>query len=667
MATEIRTIPLPRASSTPSPALQAWVRVEWLLLFICAGVFALRTVPSAFATLQTDFPNYYLTAKLAREGVDTAHVYEWRWLARQKDHHEIDRSVIGLVPITPFSTLAVAPLAGFKPLIAKRIWLVFQIALLLPIVYGLREMTGQPLRRIALIVLGCPPLHRNLLYGQFYVLLTALLIGACWAHQRKRMSLAGALVAIATAIKLFPVVFCLYFLRKREWRALLAAVATGAACIAVSVSVFGWEVHRTYLRQILPWTLRGEGFPPYALGSGSLSTLLHCLFVYEPQWNPQPWHPSPVFFVVLQAVLPMVILAPALLLCDERDDSASRVALEWSALTVGTLTVSTIPASYNFTLLVLPMTVLVAWLLRRRSSLAWLAIVLYVGIGLPSGWDVGSASGLGAVLQVPRLYMLVALAAVFYVTMGSIALHTPKRRRVTLAIGGILALVAALQVASGLHHQRGLYDDFAYRIPDASGALLTAAPGWHDGDVLRIAMQPTGYRLLEHMSAPPSNVPFSESAVGPDEISFATNNERVLVESAGARSTITSRGGGHLQGYRRCRVSDALPGWTISRVPAGSSWTWNRVRPPSSRGARSGTSFDAKHDRRGTGDVSSRRIADRCRACEGDLGLAPSAHQRGAESRGASGWRGSISRCFARWTLASLQPHGSRKLESRTP
>jgi hypothetical protein len=513
------------------------------LLAAFALLFAFKTIPSAFSTLQTDFPNYYLTAKLVTEGADTAHVYEWRWLARQKDHHEIDRAVVGLVPITPFSTLIVTPLTGFKPLLAKRVWLVFQLALLIPIGFGLHAITGQPMRRIALIVLACMPLHRNLSYGQFYILLVALLIGACLAHQRRRMKLAGALVGIAAAIKIFPIIFCVYFLRKREWRACLSAVFTGAACVAVSVGVFGWEVHRTYVRQVLPWTLRGDVLSPFTLSSGSLSTLLHCLFLYEPQWNPHPWHFSPVMYAVLQALLPMLVLAPALLLCDERDHGASRVALEWSGLTVATLAVSTIPASYNFTLMILPMTVLVAALVQKRSRFVWLAVALYVGIGSLSRWNVGTFAGLQMMLSLHRFYMLLAFVITLYAALGTIALRSADRRRTTLAIAVALAVITVLQAVSGVRHQRGLYDDFAYRLPDASGALLAAAPALHNGNVLRIAMQSDGYRLLDRMDSAPLKGPYAESSLGPDEIAFASAGDRVLIERAGAQSVITAREG----------------------------------------------------------------------------------------------------------------------------
>jgi hypothetical protein len=72
------------------------------VLFLCG-----HTLPRAWKTLNTDFPNYYVAARLAQEGYDTSRMYEWPWIAREKDHRSIDMRVIGLLPITPFSTLAV--------------------------------------------------------------------------------------------------------------------------------------------------------------------------------------------------------------------------------------------------------------------------------------------------------------------------------------------------------------------------------------------------------------------------------------------------------------------------------------------------------------------------------------------------------------------------------
>ncbi len=42
-----------------------------MLLALLAAYLSARTLPRAWRTLNTDFPNYYLTAQLTREHYDT--------------------------------------------------------------------------------------------------------------------------------------------------------------------------------------------------------------------------------------------------------------------------------------------------------------------------------------------------------------------------------------------------------------------------------------------------------------------------------------------------------------------------------------------------------------------------------------------------------------------
>jgi hypothetical protein len=135
------------------------------LLGLLGVVLLGYTLPRAWKTLNTDFPNYYLAARLVREGVDPSRAYEWIWLQREKDHRNIDQPVVGLVPITPFSTLVMWPIAGLPPLVAKHAWLILNLALLFPIVWLMRSITGLSLLQVGCLVGLCFPLHRNFLYG----------------------------------------------------------------------------------------------------------------------------------------------------------------------------------------------------------------------------------------------------------------------------------------------------------------------------------------------------------------------------------------------------------------------------------------------------------------------------------------------------------------------
>jgi hypothetical protein len=418
------------------------------------------TLPRAWRTLNTDFPNYYLAARLVHEGVDPSRAYEWIWLQREKDHRNIDQPVVGLVPITPFSTLAMWPIAGLPPLTAKHAWLIFNLALLFPIAWLMRSVTGLSLLQVGCLVGLCFPLHRNFLYGQYYVVLLGILTAALWAVQRQRNYLAGSLLALGVAVKIFPVILALHFVKKKNWAALIACLFTGILCAAVSMSVFGWSLHRTYLLQVLPATLRGEALDPYNLTSSSLSSLLHRLFIFEPQLNAHPALHAPWLFAILHPALQLALLLPALIWIDARASSATRTALEWSALLLATLTFTPLPASYHFTVLILPVAIICGYLVReRRSALLILVIALYLAAGYP-GWNTAPVDGWKALLHVKRLYVLILLTTV---ALSLIRSGVRVHQRVWWLTGAAVALT--ISIVSGLKHQRGLFDDYPYRLP----------------------------------------------------------------------------------------------------------------------------------------------------------------------------------------------------------
>jgi hypothetical protein len=117
---------------------------------VAVAFLGLHTVPRAWTKLNTDFPNYYLTARLAHEGFDTSRAYEWIWLQREKDHRSLDIPAVGMIPITPFSTLVIWPLTTLPALAAKRLWIVANLALLVPLCWFIHSLTRLSYRRIAL-------------------------------------------------------------------------------------------------------------------------------------------------------------------------------------------------------------------------------------------------------------------------------------------------------------------------------------------------------------------------------------------------------------------------------------------------------------------------------------------------------------------------------------
>ncbi len=500
----------------------------------------MHTLPKAWGTLNTDFPNYYMSARLVHEGYDTSRMYEWTWLEREKDHRALDIRVIGLLPITPFSTLAMWPLTSFAPLAAKHIWILLNLAFLVPLAWLLRSMSGLSYQRIGLALTLCFPLHRNLLYGQLYVLVLLMVVAACWSYLRGLRVLAGTLVAIAAVCKVFPALLLVFFLRRRDWRALAASGVAGAGAIALSVAVFGWQVHRTWLYEILPWTLHGEGLQPYSINA-SISGVLHRLFLSEPQWNPHPWHDSPLCYALVLPALQMLILAPSILLIRRRASTRNRTLLEWSALLTAALTVSTIPASYNFVLMVLPVCMLASILIERRLY-RWLAalVIAYLGIGFPMP-SPHNAAGLAVLFFVPRLPLMLAVLCGIYALLWDRRARTTTSDWTSYAWAVAMIMLVCVNTRSTLHLERAERTEYAYRLPLQTQGFLNSAPKVAGNGVCYSAFMPTGYHLIcqEKDATQADQSPDSPS----DDLSFTSGFGHTWVEQASSpRSQIVELG-----------------------------------------------------------------------------------------------------------------------------
>ena len=98
----------------------------------------------------------------------------------------------------------------------------------------------------------------------------------------------GITLAIAGALKIYPALFLIFFLWKKQWRAAAGVVAGVIGAAALSVFLFGRNAFVLYATEILPAGLRGESLDPYSTGWNSLTALLRRLLIYEPELNPSP-------------------------------------------------------------------------------------------------------------------------------------------------------------------------------------------------------------------------------------------------------------------------------------------------------------------------------------------------------------------------------------------
>jgi hypothetical protein len=538
MATSKLMPPLPPGviDIGPISISRKWLAAaEWILLALLTAQIGLRTAPRAWQSLNSDFPNYYLTARLVREHFDTSRIYEWVWLQRQKDHREIDQSTVGMVPITSFSTLVLYPVASMPALAAKHCWLIVNLGLLLATLWLLQSLTGLSWRRVLFITALSFPLRVNFLLGQYYVLLLFLLTLACWLYLRQRRFMAGVAVGLAAGLKIFPIVYLVYFVRKKDWRAFAGGVAASLSSLAVSILVFGSALSRIYATQVLPATFRGEALAPYNLQAASLSSLLHRLFVYEPQLNPNPAANLPWMFSLLHPLLLTAVMAPAILLAVPSDSRPRRIQLEWASVLFASLAISTSPASYLFTMLILPVALMLGFLQEKKQ---WFRVavllLLYVAAGFLGGRN-GGANGWFALVEVPRLYALILLGVLSYLTLLEESPFKESKAHRPVWLFALLIFLT-LSLATSLRHQHDLYAGYKWRIVESPEILSASHPAIGNDSTLFIALLSDGYHsAVVHGKT----VTFSDKSDG-DHLAITANTNEQWVEQAKKTSVVRS-------------------------------------------------------------------------------------------------------------------------------
>src|SRR5262249_3737422 len=102
------------------------------------------------------------------------------------------------------------------------------------------------------LLLVCGPFRAQMLQGQLNIVLLALITGAWAAERSDRPALAGVLLGLATAIKLFPGFLLLYYAMRGRWRVVLAGIAALLACTVLTAGIFGADAYVVYVRDVMP-------------------------------------------------------------------------------------------------------------------------------------------------------------------------------------------------------------------------------------------------------------------------------------------------------------------------------------------------------------------------------------------------------------------------------
>ena len=257
--------------------------------------------------------------------------------------------------------------------------------------------------------------------GQSSLVLLGLMLGAFVLLRAKREISAGALIALAAAIKAFPVMAIIYLIYRRYWKATASLLVALVFLLLVLPAPFrGWERAWRDLRQwsvgMLKYTPAGVAQRPmrsYTWKNQSLVGVSNRLLRHVDADAASAPH-TPIYvnladlkFATVNAIIITVALALGILFIAAMPQRAMRTAesdaLEFALLILMVLMVTPLSFGYLFSWLILPFAIVTQRMLTGKgSSLLWWSLpvlaILALALPFPRGAQIYGNTFFGALL-----------------------------------------------------------------------------------------------------------------------------------------------------------------------------------------------------------------------------------------------------------------------------
>jgi hypothetical protein len=292
----------PRAGQ-PSTARRPGGRPGWLLLglyLLGLGLslqLAWSTVKQLHGTKGADFLVIHEAAGAVLGGKQ---LYDVR---------RVERDLFGpSYHLPPLGAVVAAPFGLLDEDTALTAWRLLTLAAHFGSLALLLRVLGvpwsSPLAPAALAVWAfCWPARATLIHGQWDALFLLTLSAVWWAERRRRGLLAGALLALAGSVKPYPLLALGYFVGRRRWSALLAALLGLALLLGLAYALGGPRNTLIFLQQVVPHLGATTAYAENQSLAGFLARLI------EPEMRPVVAE-SPTVYLLSRLLFLAGLLAP---------------------------------------------------------------------------------------------------------------------------------------------------------------------------------------------------------------------------------------------------------------------------------------------------------------------------------------------------------------------
>ena len=310
---------------------------------------------------------------------------------------------------SPFNTIAFYPFIFIQDVyLAKAIFNVFSIILFLLALYGLLKKYGENIRWlvIALPILFYVPFRNQILFGQTYFLVFALVVfGFLWIEKRQYSIGSGALI-IALFLKIFPIAYGIPLIFKREWKAVFFGIFISFIILGLSIWFTGIDLWKTYFFEVLPNAIKNKSTVNFQFNAQSLEVFLKTLFVQDDYYNPTVLFDNNRMYFIIKCILKSIIVGVALSLSFSNKKNLFALLSIW---VVTLFLMQSRTASYAQLLWIIP-----AFYMSNSTVVLSKKIGFFIILLLLCNIPLSILEDLPIFFKFSRLWLMIGLSILFY-------------------------------------------------------------------------------------------------------------------------------------------------------------------------------------------------------------------------------------------------------------
>lgn len=386
-----------------------------IVIFIFLLIFQIRYgIIPAWNEIHSDFPNYYTSSRLLLEGNNISNIYNDSWFQREINNYGITGQG-KFSPFPPPTAFVMIPIAMLDPITAKRVFLIFNIILIMYAAFLIKKISDLSyICACNIILLSGAALINDLVFGQFYLILLTMILSGYMLLLRKNGNSTGVLWGIGAAVKYFPVIYLPAIIIKKEWKVLASMIITILFVNIITCIILGADVYVQFFQKVFFSHLNGElsSQSKYAVSFQSWNSFLRNIFVYDRLENPSPLFNSLMAFYIIRVIVYFVFLSAVIIALYRLRKHGNFTTYSIIILTLVAFVLSPASASYHLLLLVLPVILLLKLGAGMRPVYSTFFIVLYTVIGIsPFLLSRMNKEAVGLFIAYSRLWLMVIFFA----------------------------------------------------------------------------------------------------------------------------------------------------------------------------------------------------------------------------------------------------------------